>query len=175
MTGNKLLISSKPFSILPIGALIATFCTEAPYGFLICDGRTVSREEYPTLFSIIGTIYGSGDGSTTFTLPNITDKFIKGTTNPANIGQINTKAEVPNFKGSFTMGINSFSVPSPTVSGDFLYNLTPLGSGKANTSGGWGDTFTYGYDASRVSPAYQNNANTVKPNSIKLTYIIRAF
>ena len=38
---------------------------------MICDGRAVSRSDYSELFAVIGTTYGSGDGSTTFNLPNL--------------------------------------------------------------------------------------------------------
>lgn len=41
-----------------------------PTGWLICDGSAVSRTTYANLFSVIGTTYGTGDGSTTFNLPN---------------------------------------------------------------------------------------------------------
>ena len=43
----------------------------APDGWLICDGSAVSRTTYADLFSVIGTTYGSGDGSTTFNIPNL--------------------------------------------------------------------------------------------------------
>ncbi|MBR4291673.1 MAG: tail fiber protein [Oscillospiraceae bacterium] len=43
-----------------------------PEGFLLCDGAAYSRTEYPELFAAIGTMYGSGDGSTTFNVPDIT-------------------------------------------------------------------------------------------------------
>ena len=43
----------------------------APNGWLICDGSAVSRTDYADLFSIIGTTYGTGDGSTTFNIPNL--------------------------------------------------------------------------------------------------------
>jgi len=42
----------------------------APSGYLICDGSAVSREIYKNLFDVIGTIYGVGNGSTTFSIPN---------------------------------------------------------------------------------------------------------
>jgi microcystin-dependent protein len=42
-----------------------------PEGFLSCDGGAVSREDYAALFTVIGTTYGSGDGSTTFNLPDL--------------------------------------------------------------------------------------------------------
>jgi microcystin-dependent protein len=50
----------------------------APDGYLICDGSEVDRGTYNPLFSIIGTTFGLGDGSTTFNLPNYTDRFAMG-------------------------------------------------------------------------------------------------
>jgi len=49
--------------------------TSAPSGYLLCNGSAVSRTTYSTLFSILGTTFGSGDGSTTFNLPNYVDKM----------------------------------------------------------------------------------------------------
>lgn len=40
-------------------------------GFLLCDGRAISRKDYINLFTIIGTQFGKGDGSTTFNIPNM--------------------------------------------------------------------------------------------------------
>ena len=51
---------------------------DIPAGYLLCDGAAVSRTMYPDLFGVIGTTYGAGDGSTTFNLPDLTDKFIEG-------------------------------------------------------------------------------------------------
>ena len=47
-------------------------------GFLICDGTAVSRSTYADLFAVIGTTYGTGDGSSTFTLPNFQQKTMVG-------------------------------------------------------------------------------------------------
>jgi microcystin-dependent protein len=49
-----------------------------PSGRLLCDGAAVSRTTYSALFSAIGTMHGTGDGSTTFNLPDLRDKFIIG-------------------------------------------------------------------------------------------------
>lgn len=46
----------------------------APNGYLLCDGSLISRTTYANLFSVIGTIFGAGDGSTTFKLPDIKGK-----------------------------------------------------------------------------------------------------
>jgi microcystin-dependent protein len=48
-------------------------------GYLICDGSAVNRETYANLFSVIGTTYGSGDGTTTFLLPDLRGRTIIGT------------------------------------------------------------------------------------------------
>lgn len=45
--------------------------SSAPPGWILCDGSAVSRSTYSTLFGIIGTTYGAGDGSTTFNLPDM--------------------------------------------------------------------------------------------------------
>ena len=54
----------------PTGSITMFSGSVAPNGWLICDGSNVSRTTYADLFNIIGTNYGNGDGSTTFTLPN---------------------------------------------------------------------------------------------------------
>lgn len=56
----------------PTGAVMAFAGSSAPEGWLVCDGSAVSRTTYADLFAVIGTTYGSGDGSTTFNLPNRT-------------------------------------------------------------------------------------------------------
>lgn len=49
-----------------------------PEGFLLCDGAEYNRTEYSELFAAIGTIYGSGDGSTTFNVPNLATRVPVG-------------------------------------------------------------------------------------------------
>lgn len=58
-------------NIVPLGSVIAYATTSAPSGFLACNGQAVSRGTYAALFALIGTTFGSGDGSTTFNLPSI--------------------------------------------------------------------------------------------------------
>ena len=50
----------------------------APSKWLLCQGQTVSRTTYAALFAVLGTAYGSGDGSTTFRIPDLRDRFPKG-------------------------------------------------------------------------------------------------
>lgn len=53
------------------GIIVPYGGSTAPTGWLLCDGSAVSRTGYSQLFDAIGTTYGSGDGSTTFNLPNM--------------------------------------------------------------------------------------------------------
>lgn len=64
--------------LVPTGSIMQFAGGSSPTGWLICDGSTVSRTTYATLFSVIGTTYGSGDGSTTFNLPNTAGKSVFG-------------------------------------------------------------------------------------------------
>lgn len=55
---------------VPVGTVLVFAGSTAPTGYLLCDGSAVSRTTYSALFSVIGTTYGVGDGSSTFNLPN---------------------------------------------------------------------------------------------------------
>lgn len=63
---------------LPVGSITLWSGTTTPTNWLLCDGREVSRETYSELFAAIGTVWGAGDGSTSFNLPDFTDKFALG-------------------------------------------------------------------------------------------------
>ncbi len=62
----------------PIGSITAFAGVTAPAGWLVCDGTAVSRTTYSTLFGIISTVWGVGDGSTTFNLPDLRGRFARG-------------------------------------------------------------------------------------------------
>jgi microcystin-dependent protein len=56
---------------IPTGTLTAFAGATAPSGWLMCDGSAISRSTYSDLFTVVGTTYGAGDGSTTFNLPDL--------------------------------------------------------------------------------------------------------
>ena len=64
-----------------IGVIIACSTStmlNSPLGFLKCDGSAISRTDFSRLFSVIGTTYGAGNGSTTFNLPDLRGEFLRG-------------------------------------------------------------------------------------------------
>lgn len=63
---------------VPTGVILDFGGATAPTGYLMCDGSVASRTTYVNLFNVIGTAYGVGDGSTTFTLPDYRQRYSMG-------------------------------------------------------------------------------------------------
>ena len=64
--------------LVPSGAVFSFARNTAPTGYLECDGSAVSRSTYADLFTAIGTTFGSGNGSTTFNVPDLRGEFVRG-------------------------------------------------------------------------------------------------
>jgi len=84
------------------GALLMWPTGTAPSGYLLCTGTAVSRTTYAALFAIIGTTFGAGDGSTTFNLPNYTNRMPYGTT----VGATGGSADAIVVSHSHSVNIN---------------------------------------------------------------------
>lgn len=78
MNEIKSVVNENAASLVPTGSIMQFAGNQAPAGWIICDGSTISRTTYAELFSIIGTTFGSGDGSTTFNIPNLKGKVPVG-------------------------------------------------------------------------------------------------
>lgn len=65
-------------SSAPTGTIIPWPSAVIPDGWLICDGRGVARGEQAALFAVIGTVYGIGDGVSTFNLPDLRGRTVIG-------------------------------------------------------------------------------------------------
>ena len=64
--------------LMPAGTVVSYSGSSAPSGWLLCYGQAVSRTTYAGLFSAISTTYGTGDGSTTFNLPDLRGRVVAG-------------------------------------------------------------------------------------------------
>jgi microcystin-dependent protein len=88
MSIRKGRLTSTALSIAPVnfptGCVLPFAGTTAPEGWLLCDGSVVSRTAYAGLFSAIGTAHGNGDGSTTFHIPDLRGRFVRGLDGAAN-------------------------------------------------------------------------------------------
>lgn len=72
------IVENPTSSGVPVATVLDYAGSTAPAGFLMCYGQNVSRTTYASLFSVIGTTYGTGDGSTTFTLPDARGRVSAG-------------------------------------------------------------------------------------------------
>jgi microcystin-dependent protein len=81
----------------PTGSLLMWTSVSAPTGYLSCDGSAVSRSTYSALYAVIGTAFGSGDGTTTFNLPNYANRM------PIGVGSIAALAATGGSKDAVTV------------------------------------------------------------------------
>ena len=89
-----------PWSPMPVPAYLQ--------GIFECNGQAVSRTTYADLFTTIGTIYGAGDASTTFNVPDMRDEFIRGKSAARAVGSKQA--------GSFASHTHTMSDPGHTHS-----------------------------------------------------------
>lgn len=161
--------------VMPIGGILPFAGNGAvPAGYLLCDGAAVSRTMYPDLFSVIGTTYGAGDGSTTFNLPdyNTAERFAQGSTVAGTVKQ----AGLPNITGSFYIGPHKTGSPIVfNTEGAFSTNEMPQPT--ENSTYGWDKTtikllYKCVFDASKSNAIY-GNSTTVQPNALTCRYIVK--
>ena len=144
-----------------VGSYTTTATATYAANYMLCDGRAISRSTYSELFAKLGTTFGSGDGSTTFNLPDFRDKTMWG----AN-GNLNSTlaAGLPNITGAIS-GI-----------GGGGYGASGVFTSSASSSQGWGDSkgnnkFNFNLNASRSSSIY-GNSTTVQPPAICVNVFI---
>lgn len=87
----------------PPGAVLYFARQTAPTGWLLANGAAVSRTTYARLFEAVGTLYGTGDGSTTFNLPDLRGEFIRGWDNGRGVdsGRTFGTSQLDAFQGHF--------------------------------------------------------------------------
>lgn len=109
-----------------IGQVCMFAMATPPTGFLKCAGQAISRSTYSALFGLIGTIYGAGDGSTTFNLPDIRGEFIRGFDDGRGVdsGRVLGSIQADELK-SHTHGVKGVSVSV----GSGVQNQVVLSSG----------------------------------------------
>jgi microcystin-dependent protein len=153
------------------GAMLMWPTAAAPTGFLICNGQAVSRATYAALFVVLGTVFGSGDGSTTFNLPDYSDRM------PVGAGSIYSA----NSKGGSAVSALPSHTHTATVTdpGHFHANGAPaggqnVGSASAPSITTFGNTATAFTSISvALAAAGVSPTNTNLPPYIGIYFIIK--
>ena len=175
--------------ILPAGSILPYGGSSAPTGFLLCDGSAVSRTTYAALFAALddGATYGTGDGSSTFNLPDLRGRVVAGLDNMGGSsadrltnqsGGINGDA-LNATGGSETQALVEANLPAHTHTFSDTDSITvgTLVSGDSVNRGGSGQLFsnnsvTVSISGSTSSVGSDTAHNNVQPTII-LQYIIR--
>ena len=163
-------------AITPTGSVLAFAGSTSPAGWLLCDGSAVSRTTYADLYAVIGDTYGNGDGSTTFNLPDLADKFIQGN---ATSGTVKS-AGLPNIEGTFTPSIpynasgSTGSIASSNKTGAFSNSGSTAKLRYFTHAGLTTDELNLNvkFSASDSNAIYGNSA-TVQPPALTMRYIIK--
>lgn len=151
---------------VPPGFILPFAGTSIPDGWLICNGAAVSRTEYAALFSAIGTKWGEGDGSTTFNLPDLDERFIEGTVDTSKVGEY-VEAGLPDIVGSGPVGW--LTDTNFGMSGAFFCKQD---AGQSIAPASADREYREGFDASRCSSVY-GSAETVLPSSVRVLACIK--
>ena len=163
-----------PPSGVPVGTIEYFAMPTPPAGYLKADGAAVGRQTYPKLFETIGTTFGEGDGSTTFNLPDLIDRFAQGSKTP---GQ-KIEAGLPTFQAKLVSRPFGDSVNPGSIWGIGNAAVTKLASGSIILNAGVGSQTSNGdvttIDASRSNPIY-GASSTVQPPALTLLPCIKAF
>jgi microcystin-dependent protein len=98
--------------------------TVAPAGWLICDGSAINRAIYSNLFAALGTVWGVGDGATTFNIPDLRGVVLRGAdSNKGNDPDRASRTAIQS--GTFTITSSVTTSGSPNVTVSSTSNLAP--------------------------------------------------
>lgn len=181
-------------SAVPAGTVFPTARahTNLPSGFLLCAGQAVSRSTYATLFAAIGTIYGAGDGSSTFTLPDLRGRVVAGK-DDMNAESVTSADRLTNQTGGLngdtlgaTGGSETHTLTTAQLAahthgaGSYVASFTRLGTNSgentiarpANNDGENVQTTTYTVTGNSGSAGSGSAHNNVQPTII-LNYMIK--
>ena len=155
---------------IPVGSVIHVCTQTAPGGWLKANGAVVSRTTYANLFAAIGTTFGVGDGSTTFTLPDLRGEFIRGWDDGkgTDTGRAFGSAQLDAFQNIYGVLANMWGFAGAGTSGVFGSGVS--GSSNQPSTGG-GVSRDISFNASNSAGA--RTASETRPRNVALLACIK--
>tara|TARA_R100000231_G_scaffold44612_1_gene38636 strand:+ start:7380 stop:7970 length:591 start_codon:yes stop_codon:yes gene_type:complete len=160
-----------------------------PSGFLLCDGSNVSRSTYADLFAVVATTYGSGDGSSTFGLPDLQNNCVVGRSNNkalAATGGAETVAASGNLSVTAELSNASLTeaqLPNHTHTGGSVYgggggtyrsgDRGPYSANYAGSMASAGSGSAHAHNLTLNTETFSGTASSVLQPYIAILYIIK--
>ena len=154
--------------------------SSAPSGWLICNGQAVSRTAYAALFAVIGTTYGAGDGSTTFNVPNLVNKTVRGSNSLGKTGGADTVTLSTENIPAHTHGVGTLTID---LAGEHTHSIGCSSGSAMRLSGSSGNLNNGGQTSSAGSHTHtisgttdstgSGSAVTITNPYVMLHYIIK--
>lgn len=161
--------------VVPIGTVVFYLGTTIPDGYLLCNGASLSRTEFPELFAVLGTKCGSVD-SAHFTLPDTHHRFLEGTTTLSEVGSY-IAAGLPNIlgRGQWTRGSGGTTSSGPIIASSGSLIVQKGGTSQTESTGidAPGDMILE-INASLSNQVY-GASETVQPAGLYGLYLIRSY
>lgn len=162
-------LMSVPYALFSgnvIGMVNAFAGANIPPGWLLCDGSEISRADYSSLFKVVGTIWGEGDGLTTFNLPDLRGQFLRGVSGSSSNDPDAGSRTAKKSGGNTGNNVGSFQ------DDDFKYHNHQINTIINNTNGNSGVALTGG------GPSSSNNTqnkggNETRPKNANVYFIIK--
>jgi len=147
--------------LMPAGTIVAYGSASVPTGWLACNDAEISRSTYARLFAVVGTNFGTGNGSTTFNVPDLRDRVPLGKgTNMATMGAVTSGIAASAVMGSATKsGVATGA--SNTGTGNTGTGNTGTGNTGTGTTGGG----TTGSTTQTITVGTRNVAASAKDSS----------
>ena len=159
----------------PTGAVLPFAGASAPTGWLLCFGQAVSRTTYAALFGVIGTSHGTGDGSTTFNLPDLRGRVAGGKDNMGGTAASRLTTGGAGVDGATLGASGGAETHTLTVAQMPAHSHTTTALSSRNTSAGGSETVANSSSNTTISTNSQGGGtahNNTQP-TIVLNYIIK--
>ena len=162
-------------TVVPIGTVVFFLGTTITDGYLLCNGASLLRTEYPELFEVLGTKCGSVD-SAHFTLPDTHHRFLEGTTTLSEVGSY-IAAGLPNIKGSgyWTRGTGAEATTQVSSGGAISITTVGVTQSAPYLQHPLAGDMNFDLNANRYSTLYKDSIQTVQPAGLYGLYLVRAY
>lgn len=161
-----------------VGSIIISPTSVVPTDFLVCDGSAVSRELYSSLFDVIGTTYGDGDGVTTFNVPNLTGKTALGISSGYSLGSsggsdtvVLDDTDIPSHNHIVPSHghENTIAVQTPLLSHNVTQAVFKYTSLTTNVSNRYGSGYSRASYTNRTNASMSRSANLAVADHVSAT------